>query len=89
MLIAILTSSSTSSVSDLRIWSQFSSCFVGLFSGTHRGAGFLAGGANIPDKICWDGGRVLNDCEYILEAIDEKRKDVGKFPWLLGYCVSI
>jgi len=35
------------------------------------------------------GKKVLNDCEYILEAIDEKRKDVGKFPWLLGYCVSI
>lgn len=95
MLLMLIAISSSSSASDLLIWNQLPSLpsnegFAGLFAGTHNDVLIVAGGANFPDKMPWEGGKkVWYDRVYALESIDGKWKDVGKLPRPLGYGVSI
>ncbi|MCY2976604.1 MAG: galactose oxidase [Planctomycetota bacterium] len=95
MLIAIFSSLSASSASDLLIWNQLPSLpsiegFAGLFAGTQNDVLIVAGGASFPDKMPWEGGKkVWYDRVYALESIDGKWKDIGKLPRSLGYGVSI
>lgn len=50
---------------------------AGPFTGIHNGALIVAGGANFPDSLPWEGGKkVFWDQIYILE-----KSDIGEYKW--------
>ena len=60
------------------------------FAGVSGGALLVAGGANFPDKMPWEGGRkVWHDRVWVLEKPDGAWRDAGKLPRPLGYGVSV
>ena len=62
---------------------------AGPFVGTHNGALLVAGGANFPGKLPWEGGtKVWHDTVFALEKPDGVWKVAGKLPRPLGYGVS-
>ena len=64
--------------------------FAGPFVGSHNGALLVAGGANFPDKLPWEGGtKVWYDTVFVLEKADGTWKKAGKLPRPLGYGVSL
>ncbi len=64
--------------------------FAGPFAGTQHDLLFVAGGANFPAKMPWEGGRkVWYDHVYLLETPSGGWREVGKLPRPLGYGVSI
>lgn len=64
--------------------------FAGPFAGTHKNALIVAGGANFPDKMPWEGGvKVWYDRVFVLTETDGTWKEAGKLPRPLGYGVSI
>ena len=64
--------------------------FAGPFAGTHNDVLVVAGGANFPTKMPWEGGRkVWYDRVYLLESPSRNWREVGKLPRPLGYGVSI
>ena len=64
--------------------------FAGVFAGTHNDALIVAGGANFPNKMPWEGGtKVWYDRVFVLESPEGVWKDAGKLPRPLGYGVSI
>jgi N-acetylneuraminic acid mutarotase len=64
--------------------------FAGPFVGTDNGALLVAGGANFPDKLPWEGGtKVWYDTVFALERPDGAWKVAGRLPRPLGYGVSI
>jgi N-acetylneuraminic acid mutarotase len=64
--------------------------FAGSFAGTSGGALIVAGGANFPDKMPWDGGRkVWHDTAFILDRTNGRWRSGWKLPRPLGYGVSI
>ena len=59
------------------------------FAGVSHGSMIVAGGANFPDKMPWEGGRkVWHDEAWILEKPDGKWRSAGKLPRPLAYGVS-
>lgn len=80
--------------SDLR-WSQLPALpghlgVAGAFAGVCDGKLIVAGGANFPDKMPWDGGKkVWHDTIYALDATNGQWRVVGKLPRPLGYGVSL
>lgn len=76
-------------------WSELPSLpdaegFAGPFAGICNGALIVAGGANFPDKMPWDGGtKVWYDRVFVLDSPEGTWKEVGKLPRPLGYGVSI
>jgi N-acetylneuraminic acid mutarotase len=63
---------------------------AGAFAGVGGGALLVAGGANFPDKMPWDGGtKRWTDAIYALESPTGTWKTVGRLakPW--GYGVSV
>jgi N-acetylneuraminate epimerase len=63
---------------------------AGAFAGVSGGALIVAGGANFPDKMPWDGGaKVWHDEVFVLEKPDGKWRGAGQLPMPLGYGVSI
>ncbi|MEQ1829708.1 MAG: hypothetical protein ABL921_27345 [Pirellula sp.] len=63
---------------------------AGPFSGEHNGVLLLAGGANFPDKMPWDGGtKIWHDRVYALSDPTSSWIEAGKLPRPLGYGVSI
>lgn len=52
---------------------------AGPFVGTHNGALLVAGGANFPGKLPWEGGtKVWHDTIFALEKTDSAWKVAGK-----------
>lgn len=76
-------------------WSQLPSIpdkvgFAGPFAGTHNGVLLVAGGANFPDRLPWEGGtKVWYDSVFKLDKPDGRWKVAGKLPRPLGYGVSL
>jgi N-acetylneuraminic acid mutarotase len=64
--------------------------FAGPFAGTHNEVLIVAGGANFPDKMPWEGGvKVWYDQIFVLDSPQGSWKEAGKLPRPLGYGVSI
>jgi SSS family solute:Na+ symporter len=64
--------------------------FGGPYVGTHNGALILAGGANFPNGMPWEGGsKVWYDSVFVLESPAGKWQSIGKLPRRLAYGVSI
>jgi N-acetylneuraminic acid mutarotase len=62
---------------------------AGAFAGTCDGVLLVAGGANFPDKMPWDGGqKVWHDNVYAIDHPYGKWKVVGKLSQPLGYGAS-
>jgi N-acetylneuraminic acid mutarotase len=60
------------------------------FAGVTDGRLLVAGGANFPDKMPWEGGRkVWHDRVWILDKPDGKWREAGKLPRALAYGVSV
>lgn len=60
------------------------------FAGVSGGALLVAGGANFPGKMPWNGGKKMwHDRVWLLDAPDRKWRDAGKLPRPLGYGVSV
>jgi N-acetylneuraminate epimerase len=64
--------------------------FAGPFVGTHNNLLIVAGGANFPDKMPWEGGtKVWYDKLFILDSPKGAWQLAGILPRPLGYGVSI
>ena len=64
--------------------------FAGPFAGTSGGALIVAGGANFPDKMPWEGGRkVWYDTAFVLDRTNGQWRSALKLPRPLGYGVSV
>lgn len=62
---------------------------AGAFAGVSGGALIVAGGANFPDKMPWDGGRkVWHDTVFALSETNGAWRVAGRLPRPLGYGVS-
>lgn len=60
------------------------------FAGVSASALLVAGGANFPNGLPWEGGsKVWHDTVYVLTAPDGRWKVAGKLPRPLGYGVSV
>ena len=60
------------------------------FAGVSGEALIVAGGANFPDKMPWEGGRkVWHDKVWVLEKPDGTWREAGKLPRPLAYGVSV
>ncbi|MCX6878023.1 MAG: galactose oxidase [Verrucomicrobia bacterium] len=76
-------------------WSQLPPLPVSLgvagpFAGVTDGALLVAGGANFPDKMPWEGGRKVWHADvFALEKPDGKWRKVGQLPCPLGYGVAL
>lgn len=63
---------------------------AGPFAGASGGALIVAGGANFPDKMPWEGGRkVWYDVAYVLDRTNGQWSGAYKLPRRLGYGVSV
>jgi N-acetylneuraminate epimerase len=64
--------------------------FAGSFAGTSGGALIVAGGANFPGKLPWEGGlKVWHDAAYVLDRTNGEWRGGFKLPRPLGYGVSV
>lgn len=64
--------------------------FAGAFAGISGNAFIVAGGANFPDKMPWEGGRkVWHDSVFVLEHTNGVWRTGQKLPRPLGYGVSV
>ncbi|MDB6073872.1 MAG: Kelch repeat-containing protein [Verrucomicrobiaceae bacterium] len=62
---------------------------AGAFAGVVDGALVMAGGANFPDKMPWDGGiKRWHDTVWVLDKPEGAWRNAGKLPRPLGYGVS-
>ena len=60
------------------------------FAGVSGGALVVAGGANFPDRMPWDGGKkVWHDKVWVLDKPDGTWREAGKLPRPLAYGVSV
>jgi len=63
---------------------------AGAFAGVADGYLLVAGGANFPDQMPWDGGiKKWHDTVYALDKPDGAWSIVGQLPIPLGYGVSV
>ena len=64
--------------------------FAGAFAGSSGGALIVAGGANFPNGMPWDGGgKVWHNQIFILETPEASWREAGRLPTPLGYGVSL
>jgi solute:Na+ symporter, SSS family len=64
--------------------------FAGPLAGVHDDVLLVAGGANFPDGMPWDGGaKAWHDDVFALRRADAKWQRVGQLPRRLGYGVSL
>lgn len=64
--------------------------FAGPYAGVSGGALIVAGGANFPDKMPWEGGRkVWHDAAFVLDRTNGAWRGEFKLPRPLGYGVSV
>lgn len=63
--------------------------FAGMLGGAHNGVLIVAGGANFPEGVPWEGGKkVWSDAVYVLEN-DQWRVSSTSLPLPLGYSASV
>lgn len=63
---------------------------AGAFAGVSEGALVVAGGANFPNGMPWDGGKkVWHDDVWVLERREGAWRKAGPLPHPLGYGVSV
>jgi N-acetylneuraminic acid mutarotase len=63
---------------------------AGAYAGVTGGRLLVAGGANFPDKMPWEGGKkVWHDTVYALPRKDGSWELLGRLPRPLGYGVSV
>jgi N-acetylneuraminic acid mutarotase len=63
---------------------------AGSFAGVSGGALVVAGGANFPDKMPWEGGtKVWRDPVFVLDQPNGQWRHAGKLPRPLGYGMSV
>jgi len=63
---------------------------AGPFAGVSGDALIVAGGANFPDKMPWEGGRkVWHDSAFVLDKTNGAWRGAFKLPRPLGYGVSV
>lgn len=64
--------------------------FAGPFAGTSHGALIVAGGANFPDKLPWEGGtKTWHESIFVLEHPTGKWMVPARLPRKLAYGVSV
>jgi sialidase-1 len=64
--------------------------FAGPLAGVSEGALIVAGGANFPDKMPWEGGqKVWHDSVFVLPASGQHWLTGFKLPQPIGYGVSV
>ena len=64
--------------------------FAGPFAGVSHNVLIVAGGANFPEKMPWEGGKkIWHDSLFVLEKPDGQWRTAGKLPRPLGYGVTI
>jgi len=64
--------------------------FAGPFAGVSSNALFVAGGANFPDKLPWEGGRkIWYDAAFVLDRTNGAWSKPFKLPRAIGYGVSV
>jgi SSS family solute:Na+ symporter len=64
--------------------------FAGAVAGIYGDALLVAGGANFPDRMPWEGGgKVWYDTICVLQQPQGSWRAVGKLPRPLGYAVSV
>jgi len=62
---------------------------AGAFAGVSGGAMVVAGGANFPESMPWDGGKkIWCDAVFVLDHLGGQWRRAGKLPRPLGYGVS-
>lgn len=87
--------SAIASAADPLVWKQLPSLPKPLgvaapFAGVSGTSLVVAGGANFPDKMPWEGGKkVWHDRVWVLDKPDGKWRDAGKLPRPLAYGVSL
>lgn len=60
------------------------------FAGVSGGALIVAGGANFPGKMPWEGGpKIWHDRAWVLDRPDGTWREAGKLPHPLGYGVCV
>ncbi len=96
ILIAITVSASLTVAADSSlIWQKLPSLpdpigFAGAFAGTSGGVLIVAGGANFPGKMPWEGARkVWHDAAFVLDRTNGQWRSSFKLPRPLGYGVSV
>ena len=63
---------------------------AGPFAGVSGDALIVAGGANFPDKMPWDGGKkIWHDTAFVLDKTNGAWRGEFKLPKPLGYGVSV
>jgi N-acetylneuraminate epimerase len=63
---------------------------AGAFAGVSEDVLLVAGGANFPDQMPWDGGaKVWHDDVFVLEKPDGAWRVAGRLPRPLGYGVAV
>ncbi len=63
---------------------------AGAFAGMSDGKLIVAGGANFPDKMPWEGGqKVWHDTVYVLDQTNAHWRVAGKLPRPLAYGISL
>lgn len=93
--IAFLSFAVLSALADEPVWRKLASIpdergFAGPFSGVSGGALIVAGGANFPDKMPWEGGtKVWHDGVFVLEEPGGQWRRAGSLPRPLGYGVAL
>jgi N-acetylneuraminic acid mutarotase len=91
-----MTASSLSNAAELNLaWQKLPPLpdpvgVAGAFAGTSGKALIVAGGANFPDKLPWEGGtKIWHDEIYVLENPEGSWKAGVKLPFPSGYGVSV
>ncbi len=63
---------------------------AGPFAGVSNGALVVAGGANFPDKMPWEGGvKTWHDAAYVLESKNGRWRSGYRLPRALAYGLSL
>ncbi len=94
-LTTFLCLTAIASAADPLVWKQLPSLpdplgFAGPFAGVSGTSLVVAGGANFPDKMPWEGGKkVWHDRVWVLDKPDGTWREAGKLPRPLGYGVSV
>lgn len=97
MVLAVLTATRMDAevtTNELR-WSQLPPLpgalgVAGAFAGVSDGKLIVAGGANFPDKMPWEGGqKVWHDTVYVLDQTNTGWRVAGKLPRPLAYGISL
>jgi N-acetylneuraminate epimerase len=77
------------------VWKKHSSLpeargVAGAFAGVSGDRLFVAGGANFPDKMPWEGGKkAWSDTAWMLDSPEGEWREAGKLPQPLAYGVSV